>query len=55
MGHSDPQVTLDLYCHLSLETKRAAVEKIPDLAVESRRKVQTDDLEEASTASDSVN
>jgi hypothetical protein len=55
LGHPDPQGTLDLYYHSSLETKRAAVENIPDLAVESRQKLQTDDFKEDPTALKSVN
>jgi hypothetical protein len=55
LGHSDPRVTLDLNCHSSLETKRAAGENIRDLAVESRQKVQADDFKENPPASESVN
>jgi integrase len=55
MGHSDPRITLDLYCHTSLVVKRAAVNKIPDLTGESRHKVQSSGLDEPSTLSPSVN
>lgn len=53
LGHSDPKITLDLYCHSSMVMKRRAVEKIPDL--ESRHKVQIDGVEDATTISESVN
>jgi len=55
MGHSDPRITLDLYCHTSLEVKRAAVERIPDLGSKSRQEVHEHDEEADATASDSVN
>lgn len=54
MGHSDPRITLDLYCHTSLEAKRAAVERIPDLVSESRHKVHEDHEGEDATISESV-
>jgi hypothetical protein len=55
LGHSDPQVMLDLNCYSSLEAKRAAVEKIPDLAVESRHKVHDAVVDRAETVPESIN
>ena len=54
MGHSDPRITLDLYCHTSLEVKRAAVEKIPNLISESRHKVHEEPLEALQPVSESI-
>jgi integrase len=50
-----PEVTLKRYCHSDAKTKRAAVEDLPDLTSRSRQKVQSDGVEEAPTASESVN
>jgi hypothetical protein len=55
LGHPDPQVTVDLNCHSALEMKRAAVENICDLAVESRQEVQAAEFKGKPTASESVN
>ena len=55
LGHADAKMTLDLYCHSSLETKRAAVALIPDLTGESRHKVHADAEAGGETASESVN
>ena len=55
LGHADAKITLDLYCHSSMQTKRAAVALIPDLAGESRHKVQGDSGVTAATASESIN
>lgn len=39
LGHSDVRITLNLYCHTTLEIKRAAVNRIPEILNPSRPKV----------------
>jgi len=54
MGHSDPRITLDLYCHTSLDAKRAAVERIPALGFGSGQNVHGGPAEHLEPGSESV-
>ena len=55
LGHSDAKITLDLYCHSSLEAKRAAVAKVPELRPESRHKLHGTATTDDKNVSESIN
>ncbi|MBP7705809.1 MAG: site-specific integrase [Candidatus Aminicenantes bacterium] len=55
LGHADAKITLDLYCHPTMETMRQGMEGAPDLSHETVPKLNSVHAGDGATSSESVN